>query len=127
MNAAQWKFKFLKLKDKEMANKKLELNGMDIRWWTEALRQLKPDLMFSLTSEGDLEYQLNTGEPPSDYELRTKAEALEAEWNLLEYARLRRREYLALNQLELMFDDAQDGGTRWADAVNAIKAKYPKP
>jgi len=43
-----------------------------------------------------------------------------------EYARLRKADYDQLNQLEMQFDDQLNGTTTWVDAVNAIKAKYPK-
>lgn len=52
---------------------------------------------------------------------------LVAEYDALEYQRLRAVEYAKLNQFELQFDDSQDGGTRWADAINAIKELFPKP
>lgn len=50
----------------------------------------------------------------------------ETEWNAKEYARLRKAEYDKLNQYEMMFDDQVNGTTTWVDAINAIKAKYPK-
>jgi hypothetical protein len=39
----------------------------------------------------------------------------------------RRKEYNALNQLELISDDAINGTTTHKDAITAIKDKYPKP
>lgn len=50
-----------------------------------------------------------------------------AEYDAQEYARNRKTEYDVLNQLELQFDDEENGTTTWKDAINAIKAKYPKP
>ena len=50
----------------------------------------------------------------------------EAEWTANEYARSRKAEYDALNQLEMQFDDKEDGTTTWEDAIKAIKTKYPK-
>ena len=44
-----------------------------------------------------------------------------------EYKHLRAKEYARLNQFELMYDDQKNDTTLWADAVNAIKLKYPKP
>ena len=55
-----------------------------------------------------------------------KAEIL-AEYARLEYSRNRKEEYDALNQFELISDDANNGTTTHIDAVNAIKTKYPKP
>ncbi len=43
-----------------------------------------------------------------------------------EYARNRKAAYDLLNQFEMQFDDQANGGTTWVDAVNEIKARYPK-
>ena len=51
---------------------------------------------------------------------------LQAEFDAQAYARNRKAEYDALNQLEMQFDDKEDGTTTWEDAINAIKKKYPK-
>jgi len=51
---------------------------------------------------------------------------MQEEYDSQEYARKRKAEYDALNQLEMQFDDKEDGTTTWEDAINAIKAKYPK-
>ena len=48
-------------------------------------------------------------------------------WQETQYQRDRKLEYDALNQFELQYDDSLDGGTRWKDAIQAIKDKYPKP
>ena len=48
-------------------------------------------------------------------------------WQDTQYQRDRKLEYDALNQFELQYDDSLDGGTRWKDAIQAIKDKYPKP
>tara|TARA_Y100000004_G_scaffold164739_1_gene195081 strand:+ start:220 stop:504 length:285 start_codon:yes stop_codon:yes gene_type:complete len=48
-------------------------------------------------------------------------------WQETQYQRDRKLEYDALNQFELQYDDSLDGGTRWKDAIQAIKNKYPKP
>ena len=43
------------------------------------------------------------------------------------YARNRKVKYDALNQFELMTDDAANSTTTHADAIAAIKAEFPKP
>lgn len=48
-------------------------------------------------------------------------------WRETQYQRDRKLEYDALNQFELQYDDSLDGGTRWKDAIQAIKDKHPKP
>ena len=49
------------------------------------------------------------------------------EYDANQYQRYRKAEYDALNQLELISDDASNGTTTWLDAIAAIKTKYPKP
>jgi hypothetical protein len=43
-----------------------------------------------------------------------------------EYARARATAYSALNQFEMQFDDQQNNTTTWVDAINDIKARFPK-
>jgi hypothetical protein len=43
-----------------------------------------------------------------------------------EYARARATAYAALNQFEMQFDDQQNNTTTWVDAINDIKARFPK-
>ena len=64
---------------------------------------------------------------PTEAEVQAKLATLIADWDAQEYARKRKVEYDALNQLELISDDTNNGTTTHIDAVNAIKAKYPKP
>ena len=54
----------------------------------------------------------------AEYEAHVQANA---------YKSKRQAEYAKLNQFEMQFDDQRDSTTTWVDAVNAIKAKYPKP
>ena len=66
-------------------------------------------------------------ERPIWSDLQSKLVTLQSGYDALEYSRLRELAYRALNQLEMQFDDQRDSTTTWVDAVNAIKAKYPKP
>mgnify|MGYP006120696689 CR=1 FL=1 len=59
--------------------------------------------------------------------ITAKATELQASYDAQEYARARKSEYNALNQFELMTDDAANSTTTHADAISAIKTKYPKP
>jgi hypothetical protein len=75
----------------------------------------------------DLDWQ-NTDIPkPTEAEVNAKIVEMQAEYDAQAYARNRKEEYDLLNQLELQFDDEENGTTTWKDAINAIKAKYPKP
>ena len=67
-----------------------------------------------------------TDTKPTEAELNAVADEVQTEYDAQEYARNRKAEYDALNQFELMTDDAANGTTTHADAINAIKAKYPK-
>lgn len=53
---------------------------------------------------------------------------LQANYDSKEYQRLRAAEYPPLtDQLDMQYHDAINGTTTWQDAINAVKAKYPKP
>lgn len=45
----------------------------------------------------------------------------------LSWRTMRQGEYGDLNQFELLSDDAINGTNKYAEAILAIKAKYPKP
>ena len=60
-------------------------------------------------------------------EMVEKAKADDIVWAATQYQRDRKEAYFHLNQFELQYDDGLDGGTRWKDAIKAIKEKYPKP
>ena len=64
--------------------------------------------------------------PPTEAEIDAEIKRLEDEWVSQEYARNRKAEYDALNQLEMQFDDKEDGTTTWEDAIKAIQTKWPK-
>ena len=64
--------------------------------------------------------------PPTEAEIDAEIKRLEDEWVSQEYARNRKAEYDALNQLEMQYDDIEDGTTSWEDAIKAIKTKWPK-
>jgi hypothetical protein len=57
-----------------------------------------------------------------------KATEHKAAWLAVEYQRLRATEYPTLvDQLDMQYWDSINNTTVWADTINAIKAKYPKP
>ena len=58
---------------------------------------------------------------------QSELEGAWASYTATDYSRLRKAEYAKLNQYEMMFDDQRDSTTTWVDAVNAIKAQFPKP
>ena len=62
----------------------------------------------------------------SKADIDAKIVELEAEWDAQAYARNRKAEYDALNQFELISDDDAKGTNSHKDAIDAIKAKWPK-
>jgi hypothetical protein len=75
---------------------------------------------------GELIWEDKNISKPTESELNSWNIELEAEYDAQEYARNRKAEYDALNQLEMQYDDEEDGTTTWKDAIAAIKTKYPK-
>ena len=52
---------------------------------------------------------------------------LQAEYDAKQYQRDRAKEYPTLQeQLDMQYWDSVNGTTTWQDAINAVKAKYPK-
>ena len=93
----------------------------------DALHSLTPNAEWALMSDGSLVWHDKKQTKPTDKELADEVVRLQAEYDSQEYARKRKAEDDQLNQFEMQFDDKRDGTTTWVDAINAIKAKYPKP
>ena len=97
---------------------------------TKALVSLRPGAEWMLdgdTYEG-LSWLDEVQTKPSKAEITTELERLQSEYDAKEYQRLRAAEYPSLvDQLDMQYHDALNGTTTWQDAVNAVKAKYPKP
>ena len=64
---------------------------------------------------------------PTQSEINDEMIRLQAAYDTQAYARSRKLEYDALNQLEMQYDDKVNDTTTWEDAILAIKDKYPKP
>jgi predicted lipoprotein len=94
------------------------------------LMSLRPGAEWTLdgdTYEGLSWLDENQSKPTKD-EINTELERLQAEYDAKEYQRLRAAEYPDIrDQLDMQYHDALNGTTTWQDAVNAVKAKYPKP
>jgi hypothetical protein len=58
--------------------------------------------------------------------IQAEISRLQGIYDSQEYARARATEYAALNQFEMQFDDQQNNTTTWVDAINDIKARFPK-
>jgi hypothetical protein len=88
------------------------------------------EAMNTLVGQGNWEFDESTDAIVCDLvtveQYEQEVQRLESNFRDTQYQRDRKVEYIKLNQFELQFDDSQDNGTRWVDAINAIKAKYPK-
>jgi hypothetical protein len=90
-----------------------------------AIQSLRPNAQ--LVIRGDvIEWMDTTQTQPTDAEIATEISRLQGIYDSQEYARARATEYSALNQFEMQFDDQQNNTTTWVDAINDIKARFPK-
>jgi hypothetical protein len=64
---------------------------------------------------------------PTKKQIEDRVLILKKEFDSKEYQRLRKEEYKKLNQDELRYNDLVNGTNTWQEAIEAIKAKYPKP
>ena len=63
---------------------------------------------------------------PTEAAIQAQIAILKTEYNTNEYSRERKTEYDALNQMELIADDAINGTSTLEAAITAIKTKWPK-
>jgi hypothetical protein len=90
-----------------------------------AIRSLVPESEVSIYNDV-VTWHKPTKSPVTNEEIQAEMDRLQAEYDAQAYARSRKAEYDALNQLEMQYDDEEDGTTTWKDAIVAIKTKYPK-
>lgn len=59
--------------------------------------------------------------------IQAEISRLQAEYDAKEYQRQRQSAYPSiLEQLDMQYWDSINGTTTWQDAINAVKAQYPK-
>ena len=64
---------------------------------------------------------------PTEEEIQTELVRLTAEWTAQEYARERANEYPSTgDQMDMIYKDMKNSTTTHADAVEAVKTKWPK-
>ena len=98
----------------------------------EAIRELRPNSAWYVVGEeqcfDDLVWdESNETDAPSYEEVLAKTEEIRANRLATAYQRKRKKEYDKLNQYDLMYQDKVNGTNKWGEAIEAIKAKYPKP
>ena len=93
----------------------------------KALYSLRPGAEWVLRGD-DLEWLDQNQTQPTDAEITAEIARLQTEYEAKSYARSRAAEYPSLQeQLDMQYWDAINGTTTWADAIAAVKTKYPKP
>ena len=91
----------------------------------DAIRSLRPDSQWMI--DNDVVTWISGGTQPTEDEITAERTRLQAAYDAQEYARKRKAKYDALNQFELISDDAINGTTTHKDAILAIKSEFPKP
>tara|TARA_R110000868_G_scaffold122814_1_gene325669 strand:+ start:758 stop:1051 length:294 start_codon:yes stop_codon:yes gene_type:complete len=92
----------------------------------DALHSLKPNAEWVLRGD-ELEWMDSGQTEPTQSEIDAEVIRLQAEYDALEYSRLRKAKYDLLNQDEMRYDDVKNSTTTWVDAIDAIKSAHPKP
>ena len=65
---------------------------------------------------------------PTEQECIDGLTQMQADFDAKDYQRSRAAEYPSLvEQLDMQYHDSINGTTTWADAIQAVKDKYPKP
>ena len=96
----------------------------------DALNTLKPNANWVINGNdtyANITWVDTEQTKPTESEVTTKVNELQAAYDAQDYARLRKAKYDLLNQFELIGDDATNGTTTHKDAIAAIKAAHPKP
>jgi len=91
-----------------------------------AIQSLVPNAVWTNTADGAITWLDSKQTQPTDSEITAEVSRLQGIYDSQEYARARATEYSALNQFEMQFDDQQNNTTTWVDAINDIKARFPK-
>jgi glutamyl-tRNA reductase len=95
----------------------------------DAVISLSPDSLLEIVGEqvyANIKWLDDLKTHPTESEINAELTRLQTEYDTQEYARNRKIEYDALNQLELISDDAINSTTTLADAISSIKTKWPK-
>ena len=96
--------------------------------WSNSNNKVYANLIIHPKVSNELGEMINNPHTkPSESDCTAGVAAMQADWDGKEYARKRKTKYDALNQFELISDDATNGTTTHKDAIAAIKAAHPKP
>ncbi|MGY8868660.1 MAG: hypothetical protein ACKVJK_23885 [Methylophagaceae bacterium] len=91
----------------------------------DAIQSLRPLAEWVLRGN-ELEWLDELQDEPTPEAIDAEVIRLQAVYDSLEYARLRKSAYDLLNQDEMRYDDLMNSTTTWQDAIVAIKLEFPK-
>ena len=94
----------------------------------EAILKINPIAQVTVNAEDINQITWLNGTTPISKELiLAKVAELQAEYEANQYQRDRAKNYPSIQeQLDLQYWDKINGTNNWQDAINAIKAQYPK-
>ena len=94
----------------------------------KAILKINPTAEFSINADDINQITWHNGTTPIAKELiLEKLIEVKAEAKFNEYKRHREKNYPSLyDQLDMIYWDKINGTNNWQDAINAVKAKYPK-
>lgn len=95
-----------------------------------ALRSLLSGVQasFNMDENGNITNWESDTAQPTDAEIQTKLDELQADYDAKQYQRDRQQEYPSIGeQLDMQYWDSVNGTTTWKDAIQAVKDSNPKP
>jgi hypothetical protein len=91
-----------------------------------ALQSIRPQAGWAIRGD-ELEWLDTEQTQPTQSEIDAEVIRLQAEYDAQEYARNRKADYPNIaEQLDMLYWDSVNGTSIWQEAINAVKAKYPK-
>jgi len=91
----------------------------------DAIKSLRPNSGF-ITRGDEIEWLDEETTQPTDAEIQTELDRLQADYDAKQYQR--DRQYPSIEeQLDMQYWDAVNGTTTWKDAIAQVKADNPKP
>jgi hypothetical protein len=95
---------------------------------SKAILAINPNALFSINAEDINQITWNNGTTPIPAnEILAKQQELIAEYNSKQYQRDRAKAYPSIQeQLDLQYWDKINNTDTWEQAINAVKAQYPK-
>ena len=94
----------------------------------KAIKKINQQAQFSINADDINQITWHNGTTPIAKELiLAKVAELQAEYEANQYQRDRAKSYPTIQeQLDMQYWDKINGTNNWQDAINAVKAKYPK-